>query len=157
MTKWGISSSAAYASDAGPGFAAPSYDQARACVADRLEHERAPVLEGEHTRRLEAQDTQADRGMQQDRFADVAVLPLPVNPIRVAHPAAGQVFEPFVAVEAATILTDLRGQGQTASTGASIVTARVVMTRDSGTSSSPGSSSSSRPVSHPTTAATAAP
>ena len=49
--------------------------------------------------------------MQVDGFAQLAMLPLWVDAVGVAHPASGQVLEPLVAVEATAILAELGEPG----------------------------------------------
>src|SRR5690348_8270977 len=61
--------------------------------------------------RLEARHFKPIRRMERHLLADLTLLPLRVNPLGVAHAAAGQVLQPGVAVEAATVLPDLGQPG----------------------------------------------
>ena len=92
----------------GPGRGAEAGDQPAAVGPVVLDDERPAALEHERAARLEAQDLQARRGVQQHGVAGLALLPLGVDAIGVAHAAAGEVLEPRVAVEAAAVLADLR-------------------------------------------------
>lgn len=64
-------------------------DEPSAAIVDRLQHERAPSVQHERPVRLEPGHLEPEGGMEQHALADRPVLPLAVDPVGVAHPAAG--------------------------------------------------------------------
>jgi len=72
--------------------------------SERVDDDIAPVLDSQNPARFEHGHFEADLGVDLHLVTDLAVLPLGMDIVRIDHLAAGQILEPFVAVEAASVL-----------------------------------------------------
>src|SRR5215207_9023419 len=86
-------------------------DDPASSPAERLDRERSPALEGDLATGLKSLHREPVQWMEHHLLAHLPVLPLRMDPVGVAHPAAGEVFEPLIAVEATAVLAELGEPG----------------------------------------------